>query len=105
MRRAFHALLAVSLILGVSAQAHAQSDTLIADVTIVDVAEGTLTPDQSVLIRDIINPDPRQKLFQTGGPLFFANLPARLCKIRLTTPDCDVQRTAIRAVDPLDDEL
>lgn len=52
MRHAFHAILAVAMTIATGAQAHAQSDTLIADVTIVDVAEGTLTLDQSVLIRD-----------------------------------------------------
>ncbi len=50
MSHAFQALIAVAIATG--AQAHAQSDTLISDVTIVDVTEGTLTPDQSVLIRD-----------------------------------------------------
>ncbi|MEQ8743011.1 amidohydrolase family protein [Parasphingorhabdus sp.] len=38
--------------IGTGAQALAQSDTLLTDVTIVDVTEGTLTPNQSILIRD-----------------------------------------------------
>ena len=52
MRRAFQALIAVGIAIATGAQARAQSDTLISDVTIIDVAEGTLTLDQSVLIRD-----------------------------------------------------
>lgn len=52
MRRAFLALIAFAMTIGTGAQALAQSDTLLTDVTIVDVTEGTLTPNQSILIRD-----------------------------------------------------
>jgi hypothetical protein len=52
MRNLLHVILACALPLGISAQAQAQSDTLLTDVTIVDVAEGTLSAGQSVLIRD-----------------------------------------------------
>jgi hypothetical protein len=52
MRRAFHALIAIAFTIAGAAQAYAQSDTLVTNVTVVDVTEGTLTPDQSVLIRD-----------------------------------------------------
>ncbi|TFL16642.1 amidohydrolase family protein [Jannaschia formosa] len=52
MRHLLHVILACALPLGIPAQAQAQSDTLLTDVTIVDVAEGTLSPGQSVLIRD-----------------------------------------------------
>jgi hypothetical protein len=50
----FKGLLALALTFGVAAeaQAQAQSETLLTDVTIVDVAGGTLAPGQSVLIRD-----------------------------------------------------
>ncbi len=43
---------ALALTLGIAAQAQAQSETLLSDLTIVDVIEGTLAPGQSVLIRD-----------------------------------------------------
>jgi dihydroorotase-like cyclic amidohydrolase len=43
---------ALALALGIAAQAQAQSETLLNDLTIVDVIEGTLAPGQSVLIRD-----------------------------------------------------
>ena len=53
MRNMFKGLLALALTFGVAAgQAQAQSETLLTDVTIVDVAGGTLAPGQSVLIRD-----------------------------------------------------
>lgn len=52
MRKMFNGLLALALTFGIAAEAQAQSETLLTDVTIVDVAEGTLTPGQSVLIRD-----------------------------------------------------
>ncbi|RFU14748.1 hypothetical protein DZD18_00310 [Rhodobacteraceae bacterium W635] len=54
MTNMFKGLLALALTLGVTAgaQAQAQSETLLTDVTIVDVAGGTLAPGQSVLIRD-----------------------------------------------------
>ncbi len=48
----FKGLLALALTFGVAAEAQAQSETLLTDVTIVDVAGGTLAPGQSVLIRD-----------------------------------------------------
>lgn len=52
MRKLFKGLLALALTFGIAAEAQAQSETLLTDVTIVDVAEGTLTPGQSVLISD-----------------------------------------------------
>lgn len=54
MRNMFKGLLPLALTFGVAAeaQAQAQSETLLTDVTIVDVAGGTLAPGQSVLIRD-----------------------------------------------------
>ena len=52
MRNMFKGLLALALTFGVAAEAQAQSETLLTDVTIVDVAGGTLAPGQSVLIRD-----------------------------------------------------
>lgn len=56
MRRICNIALAVALTFGLAAQAQAQaqvqSETLLTDVTIVDVAEGTLAAVQSVLIRD-----------------------------------------------------
>jgi cytosine/adenosine deaminase-related metal-dependent hydrolase len=44
--------LAFALISVTAPNARAQSETLLGDVTIVDVAEGTLVPGQTVLIRD-----------------------------------------------------
>ncbi|WP_343081385.1 amidohydrolase family protein [Ostreiculturibacter nitratireducens] len=52
MKYGFKLLLALALAVIVAAQAQAQSETLLRDVTIVDVIEGTLTPGQSVLIRN-----------------------------------------------------
>ena len=54
MRNMLKGLLPLALTFGVAAeaQAQAQSETLLTDVTIVDVAGGTLAPGQSVLIRD-----------------------------------------------------
>ncbi|MEX5728632.1 hypothetical protein Ga0609869_001985 [Rhodovulum iodosum] len=48
----FKVLFALALTLGIAAEAQAQSEMLLSDVTIVDVIEGTLAPGQSVLIRD-----------------------------------------------------
>lgn len=45
-------LLVLALAIFVATEARAQLDTLLTDVTIVDVIEGTLTPGQSVLIQD-----------------------------------------------------
>ncbi|SFI31626.1 amidohydrolase family protein [Jannaschia pohangensis] len=54
MKRFSNTALAVALTVGLAAQTQAQvqSETLLTDVTIVDVAEGTLAAGQSVLIRD-----------------------------------------------------
>jgi cytosine/adenosine deaminase-related metal-dependent hydrolase len=52
MTRAYGILLALALTFAVAPHAQAQSETLLTDVTIVDVVEGTLAPGQSVLIRD-----------------------------------------------------
>ncbi len=52
MRNMFKGLLALALTFGIATEAQAQWETLLTDVTIVDVAEGTLTPGQSVLISD-----------------------------------------------------
>lgn len=52
MRRAFQAVFVLAFTIAAPAQAQAQSGTLLSDVTIVDISRGTITPDQSVLIRD-----------------------------------------------------
>jgi hypothetical protein len=52
MTLAIKLLSAFVLIIVVATNARAQSETLLTDVTIVDVNDGTLAPGQSVLIRD-----------------------------------------------------
>lgn len=52
MRRAFQALLALAMSTAIGVSAQAQSGTLLSDVAIVDVSGGTITPGQSVLIRN-----------------------------------------------------
>lgn len=52
MKALHQTLLAFAMAIGIGGQVHAQSGTLITNVKIVNVSEGTLTPDQSVLIRD-----------------------------------------------------
>jgi hypothetical protein len=52
MRHATRILFAVALAFVPAPHARAQSETLLTDVTLVDVTEGTLTPGQSVLVRD-----------------------------------------------------
>ncbi|MBS0123276.1 amidohydrolase family protein [Thetidibacter halocola] len=52
MMHSFKILLALALGSLVAAEVRAQSATLLSDVTIVDVIDGTLTSGQSVLIRD-----------------------------------------------------
>ncbi|MGC9371528.1 MAG: hypothetical protein ACP5DX_18510, partial [Paracoccaceae bacterium] len=52
MTYGFKALSALALAVIVATEARAQSETLLSDVTIVDVVEGTLAPGQAVLIRD-----------------------------------------------------
>ncbi|MEQ9038237.1 MAG: amidohydrolase family protein [Silicimonas sp.] len=77
MTYAFRILLAFALSFVVATNVRAQSETLLTDVTIVDVVDGRLTAGQSVLIRDgliaevgsDITSDPANRIDGAGGYL------------------------------------